>query len=74
MPALEVKKVNLTAHLPILPEKYLESQKATASDSVMRVLQDTVLDISRRDFMYMYISIDGLLFNGPKLKHSELRY
>ena len=80
VPDLEVNEVNLTAHLPISPERYLELQKATANDSVMQVLQDVVLEgwpDKRADvpleirqywtFREEISCIDGLLFKGQKL-------
>ena len=38
IPDLEVNEVNLTTHLHILPEKYVELQQATAADPVMQAL------------------------------------
>ena len=80
VPDLEVNEVNLTAHLPISPERYLELQTATANDSVMQVLQDIVLEgwPSKRvevpleirqywTFREEISCIDGLLFKGQKL-------
>ncbi|KAL9953715.1 hypothetical protein ACROYT_G041171 [Oculina patagonica] len=80
VPDLEVNEVNLTAHLPISPERYLELQKATANDSVMQVLQDIVLEgwpdkraevpLAIRQywtFREEISCIDGPLFKGQKL-------
>ena len=42
VPQLEVHEINLTAHLPISPEKYKEFQNATAEDPVMQPVKDAV--------------------------------
>ena len=44
VPELEVNEVNLTTHLPISPDKYVEFKKATAEYQVMQLLQDSVFD------------------------------
>ena len=80
VPDVELNEVNLTAHLPISPERYLELQTATANDSVMQVLQDIVLEglPSKRAEVPLEIRqywtfreeiscIDDLLFKGEKL-------
>ena len=80
VPKLEVNEVNLTAHLPISPDKYVEFKKATAEDQVMQLLQDTVFDgwpntkaelpVDIRPY-WTYRDevscVDGLLFKGNKL-------
>ena len=38
VPDLEVNEVHLTTHLPISPEKYVETQQATAADPVVQAL------------------------------------
>ena len=43
-PDLEVNEVQLAAHLPISPEKYAESQKATADAPAMEALSTVVLN------------------------------
>ena len=81
VPELEVNEVNLTAHLPISPDKYVEFKKATAEDQVMQqLLQDTVFDgwpntkaelpVDIRPYWTCrdeVSSVDGLLFKGNKL-------
>ena len=81
VPDLEVNEVNLTTHLPISPEKYLEFQIATANDPEMQALQDAVLEgwpnskaevsveIRRQYWTFRdeISCIDGLLFKGQKL-------
>ena len=42
VPQLEVHEINLTAHLPISPEKYKEFRNATAEDPVMQPVKDAV--------------------------------
>ena len=44
IPDLEVNEVQLTAHLPISPEKYAEFQKANADDPTMQALSTVVLN------------------------------
>ena len=73
----EVNEVNLSAHLPISPVKYVGFNKATSEDKIMQLLQDTVLDgwpckhQSRNAgpyWTYREVSrVDGLFFDGYKL-------
>ena len=80
VPELEVNEVNLIAHLPISPDKYVEFKKATAEDQVMQLLQDTVFDgwpntkaelpVDIRPYWTyrdQVSCVDGLLFKGNKL-------
>ena len=42
IPDLKVNEVHLTTHLPILPEKYVELQQATAADPVIKALSSII--------------------------------
>ena len=80
IPDLEVNEVQLTAHLPISPEKYAEFQKATADDPTMQALRSVVLNgwPGKKEELPGNVceywcyrdeisSVDGLLFKAQKL-------
>jgi len=84
IPDLEVNEVQLTAHLPISPEKYAEFQKATVDDPTMQALSTVVLNRwpgskeevpgnVRKYWCYRdeISSVDGLLFKAQKLIVSQ---
>ena len=80
IPDLEVNEVQLTAHLPISPEKYAEFQNVTADDPPMKALRMVVrngwpgnkeeLPGNVREYWNYrdeISSVDGLLFKAQKL-------
>ena len=80
IPDLEVNEVQLTAHLPISPEKYAEFQRATAAHPAIESLSTVFLNgwpgkkeelpsNVREYWCYRneISSVDGLLFKAQKL-------
>lgn len=80
IPDLEVNEAHLTTHLPILSEKYVELQQATADDPVMQALtsifqhgwpkskEDLPTAVRQYwDYKDELSSVDGLLFRAQRL-------